>query len=96
VIVGVRQHVETGPFQLRRDLRRGSHICPAGVGLGVTFEFMDDGLEIGDGHVGAANLLDQVEKVGVAHMRPGPREQGVAGKQQTDLSAHGRPCFASL
>jgi hypothetical protein len=42
---------------------------------------MNDSLKVGNGHVGTTIFLDQVEEVGVAHLRPGSRDQRIAGKQ---------------
>jgi hypothetical protein len=88
MVVGVRQHIEAGPFQLSRNLRRGSRVGSARVGLRVTLELVDHGLKIGDRYVGTTDRVDQAEKVSVAHMRPRARDQRITGQKKRKLARH--------
>jgi hypothetical protein len=62
----------------------------AAVALGIALEFVDDGLEIGDCHVGRAYLLDQSQEGRLVNV--GPRADGdrIAGqKERKPVVRHG-------
>jgi hypothetical protein len=82
MVVRVRQHVEAGPFQLRGDFRWRGQVASAAVGLRISLELVDHGLEVGNRHIGGTNLVNEAKKGIVADVRPWPDNDRVPRQEK--------------
>ena len=89
VIVGAGHDADAEPLQFVEQFRRSRHVGPDGDARRSLVGMAHRTLEIGEGHVGAANDVAERGERGFAPDADAPREHDVAAKGDVEIAGFG-------